>query len=141
MQILLEENTGETKFPFGKDSNEQGCRNALLTFFPKISPAHLILCKCNLRKNSNRHCRLLFDLQMYQALNIRVALTSIEIWTEHDRIFVSSDAELTLTNFLHYYDSRVAGNDSFIQDHAALIRCVQWEGGCANFTGTALEEY
>uniref|UniRef100_A0A7N9AW21 ADAM metallopeptidase domain 8b n=1 Tax=Mastacembelus armatus TaxID=205130 RepID=A0A7N9AW21_9TELE len=46
--------------------------------------------------------RLLLCLQLYRALNIRIMLVGLEIWTYRDYIEVKVDSEKTLDNFLSW---------------------------------------
>ena len=58
---------------------------------------------------------LLYCFQLYRQLNIYVALVSMEIWTDNDKIIIDSDADRTMHNFLTYRKdtiSRAHNNDN-----------------------------
>lgn len=54
---------------------------------------------------------LLFILQLYQPLNIFIALVGVEVWKDEDQVEISTDGDKTLTNFLNYRKVRL------IQEH------------------------
>ena len=57
--------------------------------------------------------------QLYQPLNIFIALVGVEIWTRNDRINISPYANITLENFLSY--RRQSINPHHPNDNAQLI--------------------
>lgn len=50
-------------------------------------------------------------MQYYKELNIRVALTYVELWNRGNRINVSQRLRETLENFLRYQQQHLAGVD------------------------------
>lgn len=46
--------------------------------------------------------RLLFLFQFYRPLNVRVALTGLEVWSDRNRIRVEKSPADTLNNFLEW---------------------------------------
>lgn len=49
--------------------------------------------------------------QLYQPLNIFIALVGVEVWKDEDQVEISKDGDKTLTNFLNYRKVRL------IRDH------------------------
>lgn len=49
-----------------------------------------------------RRNRLRFVFQFYRPLNVRVALTGLEVWSDRDKIRVEKSPTDTLSNFLEW---------------------------------------
>ena len=64
---------------------------------------------------------LLFFKQMYKMIKMRVALTTVDIWTSGNQISVDGDASETLRNFVLFRDTNIELNSSLIQDHSAFM--------------------
>nr|XP_033799677.1 disintegrin and metalloproteinase domain-containing protein 8 [Geotrypetes seraphini] len=64
--------------------------------------------------------------KLYQALNFRVALIGLEIWSNRDKILVSSNADTTLNNFLAWRKTELLKKKK--HDNAQLITGVDFEG-------------
>jgi len=62
-------------------------------------------------------------LQLYKPFNIYIALVGIENWTEGDRCSITTEADSTLENFLHYRKERI--NPSHPNDNSQLITWVK----------------
>lgn len=58
-------------------------------------------------------------LQLYRSLNFRVALIGMEVWTKRDKMVVSSNAGVTLDNFLSWRKSDLLRKK--MHDNAQLI--------------------
>ena len=52
----------------------------------------------------HRKCKDIANIAnaLYAPLNIYIALVGVVVWSEYDEITLSTDADTTLTNFLHY---------------------------------------
>lgn len=61
--------------------------------------------------------------QYYKALNIRVALIGLEVWTSRDLINVSDNPHSTLAAFLSWRRKQL---QVFPNDNAQLITSVSW---------------
>lgn len=57
--------------------------------------------------------------QFYRALNVRVALTGMEIWSERDQIRVEKNPSTTLSSFLEWRRRELLPR--FRHDNAQLI--------------------
>ncbi|KAM3914024.1 disintegrin and metalloproteinase domain-containing protein 8 [Leptodactylus fuscus] len=64
--------------------------------------------------------------QLYRPLNFRIALIGMEIWTNKDKILLSSNAGETLDNFLSWRKSDLLRKK--IHDNAQLITGMDFEG-------------
>lgn len=64
---------------------------------------------------------------LYSPLNIYIALVGVVVWTEYDEITLSTNADTTLTNFLHYRRERLV--KKYPNDNAQLLTGVHFEGG------------
>lgn len=53
----------------------------------------------------------MFVLQYYKELNIRVALTYVELWNRGNRIRVTEKLRETLENFMRYQQQQLQGLD------------------------------
>ena len=60
----------------------------------------------------------LLPLQLYQPLNIFIALVGVEVW-EEDQVAISTNGDQTLTNFLIYREIRLIPNHP--NDNAQLL--------------------
>ena len=60
----------------------------------------------------------LLPLQLYQPLNIFIALVGVEVW-EEDQVAISTNGDQTLTNFLIYRKIRLIPNHP--NDNAQLL--------------------
>lgn len=58
-------------------------------------------------------------LQLYQELKFRVVLVGLDIWNHRDKIQVSSDASVTLDNFLTWRAQNLVGQHP--HDNVQLI--------------------
>lgn len=58
-------------------------------------------------------------LQLYQELKFRVVLVGLDIWNQRDKIQVSSDASVTLDNFLTWRAQNLVGRHP--HDNVQLI--------------------
>uniref|UniRef100_A0A674IR39 ADAM metallopeptidase domain 8 n=1 Tax=Terrapene triunguis TaxID=2587831 RepID=A0A674IR39_9SAUR len=68
----------------------------------------------------------LFLLQLYQTLNIRVALIGLEVWSYKDKITVSPNPDTTLDNFLHWRETELLQKKK--HDNAQLITGIDFQG-------------
>ena len=57
--------------------------------------------------------------QLYRPLNIRIALTMVEVWTDRDRIVVDENSDKCLDNFMVYRNDVLYKN--FKHDNAMLL--------------------
>ncbi|KAM5141561.1 disintegrin and metalloproteinase domain-containing protein 8 [Mantella aurantiaca] len=64
--------------------------------------------------------------KLYRSLNFRVALIGMEIWTNRDKIVMSSNAGVTLDNFLTWRKSDLLRKR--MHDNAQLVTGVDFEG-------------
>ncbi|PIO34809.1 Disintegrin and metalloproteinase domain-containing protein 8 [Aquarana catesbeiana] len=64
--------------------------------------------------------------KLYRSLNFRVALIGMEIWTKRDKIVVSSNAGVTLDNFLSWRKSDLLRKK--MHDNAQFVTGVDFEG-------------
>ena len=64
---------------------------------------------------------------LYAPLNIYIALVGVDVWTEYDEITLSTNADTTLTNFLHYRRERLV--KEFPNDNAQLLTGLQFDSG------------
>ncbi|XP_069467155.1 disintegrin and metalloproteinase domain-containing protein 8 isoform X2 [Ambystoma mexicanum] len=64
--------------------------------------------------------------KLYQSLNFRVALIGLEIWNRDDQIVVSSDAGITLDNFLAWRKKYLMKKKK--HDNAQLVTGVNFDG-------------
>ena len=64
---------------------------------------------------------------LYAPLNIYIALVGVDVWTEYDEITLSTNADTTLTNFLHYRRERLV--KQFPNDNAQLLTGLQFDSG------------
>ena len=62
---------------------------------------------------------LVFYLQLYQPLNIFIALVGVEVWEDEDQVVISTNGDQTLTNFLIYRKLRLI--PSHPNDNAQLL--------------------
>ncbi|KAL1403274.1 hypothetical protein pipiens_005739 [Culex pipiens pipiens] len=63
--------------------------------------------------------------QLFNQLNIFVALTGIDVWDRYDKIQVSQRADDTLNNFLQYRRKELLRNHR--NDHAQLLTAVEFQ--------------
>lgn len=47
--------------------------------------------------------------QLYRPLHLCVALIGLEVWSHKDKIVVSPNSEVTLNNFLHWWEAELLG--------------------------------
>lgn len=59
------------------------------------------------------------SLQLYQELKFRVVLVGLDIWNHRDKIPISSDASITLENFLAWRAQNLVGRHP--HDNVQLI--------------------
>ena len=64
---------------------------------------------------------------LYAPLNIYIALVGVDVWSEYDEITLSTNADTTLTNFLHYRRERLV--KQFPNDNAQLLTGLQFDSG------------
>ena len=64
---------------------------------------------------------------LYAPLNIYIALVGVVVWSEYDEITLSTDADTTLTNFLHYRRERLVKEHP--NDNAQLLTGIQFDQG------------
>lgn len=76
----------------------------------------------------------LMDL-IYQALNTRVALALVEVWSSRDQIPVSSDPSRTLGLFQNWRKQTLVGKIS--HDNAQLITGVNFDGSTVGMAGVS----
>ena len=57
--------------------------------------------------------------QLYRPLNIRIALTMVEVWTDRDQIVVDENSDKCLDNFMVYRNDVLYKN--FKHDNAMLL--------------------
>lgn len=57
--------------------------------------------------------------QLYRPLNVRIALTAVEIWTQSDKIFVDDDSDKCLDNFMQYRNKELV--KKYDHDNAQLL--------------------
>lgn len=59
-------------------------------------------------------------LQIYNTIDVQVALVGMEIWSDGDKIKVEPKAGVTFTNFLNWHHSNLGKMKP--HDHAQLLR-------------------
>lgn len=57
--------------------------------------------------------------QLYRPLNVRIALTAVEIWIQSDKIFVDNDSNKCLDNFMEYRNKELV--KKYDHDNAQLL--------------------
>lgn len=68
-----------------------------------------------------RVSNILHPIQFYRALNIRVALVGLEVWSDADKCPITQDPFTTLHEFLDWRKVKLLPQKP--HDNAQLIRC------------------
>uniref|UniRef100_UPI00358E052D disintegrin and metalloproteinase domain-containing protein 12-like isoform X2 n=1 Tax=Myxine glutinosa TaxID=7769 RepID=UPI00358E052D len=64
--------------------------------------------------------------KFYKALNIRIALVGVEVWTDRDKVEVGLDASTTLFNFLRWRKKQLLARQK--HDNSQLVTGIQFQG-------------
>ncbi|XP_044004033.1 zinc metalloproteinase-disintegrin-like crotastatin [Aphidius gifuensis] len=79
--------------------------------------------------NVHRYCKDLANIMnsLYRPFNIFIALVGIEVWTENDRINMTTDSDELLKRFLKYRMKTLV--NSIPNDNAQLLTSVHFDNG------------
>ena len=80
-------------------------------------------------KKVYRKCKDMANIAnaLYAPLNIYIALVGVVVWSDYDEITLSTDGDITLTNFLHYRRERLVKEHP--NDNAQLLTGIQFDKG------------